>query len=646
MKLLLIIIILIFSINTTIAQLQGQAKTDSLLKELPKMKEDTNGVNLLNNISFEYRKINPDEGIKYGKHGLNLSEKIRWELGKAKSYRSLGINYYRKSELPKALIYHKKALSINKKLKNKSGIVNNFENIGIIYQSQSDYPKALENYYKAMKINEEIGNKNRIANSLGNIGSIYFRQSNNPKALEYFKKALKIAEESGSKNVIANILGNIGLVYTFQTVYPKALEYLKKSLKMLEELGDKNGIASILGNIGILYNKQSDYQRALEYYFKTLKIRKETGDISGVATILGNIGELYLKLSQDSVIIEFKKESESISIKKEVNLNNAINYLKESINILDEIGEIHKKSFFLYYLSNAYTEKGDYKKAYETYKEHKKLNDSIFSSKNNTKIANLEAKRESEVKQKEIEILKAEKEKEKLQRYAMFGGIAGLGIIIGLILIQRRKSEKLLLNVLPAKIAKRLKAKEHPIADHFDNASIIFIDIVGFTSLSSDADPKRVVSVLNDIFTIFDKLADKHGLEKIKTIGDAYMAVAGIPEIQDDHSKRAAQMALDIKQEMKDFKTSDGTEIKFRIGIDCGTVVAGVIGEKKFIYDLWSDAVNTASRMESTGESGQIQITENFKTELEKFEGNWNFILRGEFEIKGKGLMKTYFLEN
>jgi class 3 adenylate cyclase len=124
------------------------------------------------------------------------------------------------------------------------------------------------------------------------------------------------------------------------------------------------------------------------------------------------------------------------------------------------------------------------------------------------------------------------------------------------------------------------------------------------------------------------------------------MAVAGIPEIQADHSKRAAQMALDIKTEMKEFKTSDGTEIKFRIGIDCGAVVAGVIGEKKFIYDLWSDAVNTASRMESTGESGQIQITENFKSELEKFEGNWNFTLRGEFEIKGKGIMNTYFLED
>jgi class 3 adenylate cyclase len=175
---------------------------------------------------------------------------------------------------------------------------------------------------------------------------------------------------------------------------------------------------------------------------------------------------------------------------------------------------------------------------------------------------------------------------------------------------------------------------------------VVISDLVGFTKMSSSANPKEIVALLNDIFTIFDKLAYKHGLEKIKTIGDAYMAVAGIPEIQADHAKRTAQMALDIKSEMKGFKTSDGTEIKFRIGIDCGAVVAGVIGEKKFIYDLWSDAVNTASRMESTGESGQIQITENFKSELEKFEGDWKFELRGEFEIKGKGLMKTYFLGN
>jgi len=585
--------------------LQGQAKIDSLLKELPKMKEDTNGVILLKSLSYNYSDINPDFGIKYGKQALELAKKINWDFGKVKSYNSLGINY----------------------------------------KAKSNYPKALDNYFKGLKIAEKLKLKSSQAGFLGNIGVIYHHKSDNTKSIEYFQKALKINEELGDTIKVANDLLGLGSVYGFISDYPKSIDYFIKALEIYKEIDNKDGIALCLGNLGNIYSFQSDYPKALEYYFEVLEYYKDSKNKSGEARILGNIGYSYLLMSQDKAINNSENKFQ-LKLDKEVNLNKSIRYSILALDLFKETGDKFSISNSKKNLSEAYQLKGDYKKAFETYNEYKTLKDSIFSSENNTKIANLEAKRESELKEKEIVILKKDKENEKLQRYAMFGGIAGLGIIIGLILIQRRKSEKLLLNVLPAKIAKRLKAKEHPIADLFDNASIIFIDLVSFTKMSSNANPKEIVALLNDIFTLFDKLADKHGLEKIKTIGDAYMAVAGIPEIQADHSKRAAQMALDIKKEMKDFKTSDGTEIKFRIGIDCGAVVAGVIGEKKFIYDLWSDAVNTASRMESTGESGQIQITENFKTELEKFEGNWNFTFRGEFEIKGKGLMKTYYLGN
>ena len=380
-----------------------------------------------------------------------------------------------------------------------------------------------------------------------------------------------------------------------------------------------------------------------------MKINEELGNKSGIALILGSKGALYLKLSQDSVLSKISKGTELVSLKKEINLNRSIEYFHKAIELYKEIGDLDYRSSNLKILAEAYKQKGDYKKWGTYLEESHKLNDSVFNQENNEKLSNLEKLREDDLNRMQIEKqaiqLEAQENEKQLIIYSAAIVVVLVILILALVINSRRKSNKLLLNVLPAKIAKRLKAKEHPIADHFDGASIMFVDIVGFTSLSSDADPKRIVSVLNDIFTIFDKLADKHGLEKIKTIGDSYMAVAGIPEIQADHSKRIALMALDIKNEMKDFKTSDGTEIKFRIGIDCGAVVAGVIGEKKFIYDLWSDAVNTASRMESTGESGQIQITENFKEELDKFEGNWKFELRGEFEIKGKGLMKTYYLD-
>jgi adenylate cyclase len=226
---------------------------------------------------------------------------------------------------------------------------------------------------------------------------------------------------------------------------------------------------------------------------------------------------------------------------------------------------------------------------------------------------------------------------------------------------ERDKSEKLLLNVLPESIASRLKQGETPIADHFKEASVIFIDIADFTKLSAKSSPQMMVKMLNEIFTIFDKIAAKYGLEKIKTIGDCYMAAAGIPVPRNDHAEAIAMMALDVMSKMKEYRSEDGHEIKFRIGLDCGPIVAGVIGEQKFIYDLWGDMVNTASRMETNGVIGRIQCTERFKNKLtidnlqltneenrtSKIEHRTTiFEERGEIEIKGKGKMRTWFLIN
>ena len=209
------------------------------------------------------------------------------------------------------------------------------------------------------------------------------------------------------------------------------------------------------------------------------------------------------------------------------------------------------------------------------------------------------------------------------------------------------KSEQLLLNVLPEPIAIRLKDGEKPIADHFEEASVIFIDIADFTQLSSRSTPEEIVNMLNDIFSTFEKITVKYGLEKIKTIGDCFMAASGIPVPREDYAQATALMALEAMNSMKDYKTFDGNDILFRIGLDCGPTVAGVIGEQKFIYDLWGDMVNTASRMESSGIIGKIQCTERFKEKLQSTDiySMFRFNERGEIEIKGKGLMKTYLLE-
>ncbi|MEJ2753456.1 MAG: adenylate/guanylate cyclase domain-containing protein [Chloroflexota bacterium] len=205
----------------------------------------------------------------------------------------------------------------------------------------------------------------------------------------------------------------------------------------------------------------------------------------------------------------------------------------------------------------------------------------------------------------------------------------------------RSRADDLLLNILPGTIAGRLKENPGIIADGFSEATVLFADIVDFTTMSSGADPADVVRKLNEIFSDFDRLAIRHGLEKIKTIGDAYMVAGGLPEAQPDHCQVVAAFALDMVAAMERHRSWTGEAMRIRVGINTGPVVAGVIGQQKFIYDLWGDAVNVASRMESNGLSNEIQVTQAVK---DKLAGLYEFEERGPIYVKGKGEMVTYLM--
>ncbi len=205
---------------------------------------------------------------------------------------------------------------------------------------------------------------------------------------------------------------------------------------------------------------------------------------------------------------------------------------------------------------------------------------------------------------------------------------------------EQEKSDQLLLNILPSSIADRLKNDDRAIADGFAEVTVLFADLVGFTEISSIASPQELVELLNHIFSIFDQLSQDYGLEKIKTIGDEYMVAGGIPLPKADHAQAIAQMALAMQRSMEKF-TFRQQSISLRIGINSGAVVAGVIGTKKFSYDLWGDTVNVASRMQSSGMSGKIQVTE---TTYQLLKDKYKFIERGLVNIKGKGEMMTYWL--
>jgi class 3 adenylate cyclase len=208
------------------------------------------------------------------------------------------------------------------------------------------------------------------------------------------------------------------------------------------------------------------------------------------------------------------------------------------------------------------------------------------------------------------------------------------------------QNQALLLNVLPNSIAERLKAGETLIADEHESATILFADIVGFTKLSSEYPAIQIVEMLNWIFSIFDDLSEQYGLEKIKTIGDSYMVAGGVPLRHPHHVEAVSEMGLEIIRKIRTFSEQSGLEINVRVGIHTGPVVAGVIGQKRFIYDLWGDTVNTASRMESSGEAGRVHVSEAMYKALSATHLATPFSVqeRGEISVKGKGTMRTYFL--
>lgn len=208
--------------------------------------------------------------------------------------------------------------------------------------------------------------------------------------------------------------------------------------------------------------------------------------------------------------------------------------------------------------------------------------------------------------------------------------------------LEQVKSDRLLLNVLPAKIAPLLRDGHRVVAERFDDVSVLFADIVGSTALTVELEPERMVELLNEVFSYFDSVTERYGAEKIRTIGDNYMVPAGVPEVRQDHAQAIAGMALEMLDYVQERTAEDSGRLQFRIGINSGPAVAGVVGTTKFHYDIWGDTVNVASRMESQGEPGMVQVT---RATYELIKDEFVCVPRGTLDVKGRGVMETWFLE-
>ncbi|MCW3123049.1 MAG: hypothetical protein JWQ38_2541 [Flavipsychrobacter sp.] len=683
--------------GSSYAQKQGQAKIDSLFKEFPKAKEDTNKVKILNDLSYTYGSINPDEGIKYGQQALTLATKLEWNKGAAYSCNVIGYIFSKKNDYNKAIEYKSNALKISEKIDDKSGCIQalvdignyndrlgNYPNalknyiqalkiaketndkmgeakatssLGRMYDAQSDYPRALDYYFRALKIDEEIGNKMGSGVVLGNIGSIYSEQSDYPKSMEYLQKSLKIFEELGDDEYVLTAKVTIASIASKQGNYPMALEYYFNALKGVEKTGDKYMMGIVMGNIGVAYSKQGDYTKAIVYYAKSLKISEEIGDKSGIAFQLSDLGNAYFESVAQS--IEKNNYKEKIPISEMVKLHKAIDYMEKSIALGKEVNVPDVIQYTLKNLVGAYKLSGDYKKALDASDKYNAIKDSVFSNDNKVKMAKLETKREVDLKEKQIAINKLELVRKQNERIIFSIGLGLMLVVVsGLFFnlnfvrksrkaIQKEKdvSEGLLLNILPSEVAHELKAKGYSDAKHFDQATVLFTDFKGFTNMSEKMSADELVAELNYCFKRFDEITYGYGIEKIKTIGDSYMAAGGLPDPSSCTPDQVVKAALEMNDFILKRKAERDKEGKLsfemRVGIHTGPVVAGIVGIKKFQYDIWGDTVNTASRMESSGEVGRVNISgPTYELVKDKFKCDY----RGKITAKGKGEVDMYFV--
>ncbi|MCC5915940.1 MAG: tetratricopeptide repeat protein [Cryomorphaceae bacterium] len=584
---------------------------------------------------------NYPRALKYFQKSLTIWEEIGDKNGIASSLNTIGIIYKDQGNYPRALEYYQKSMVIFEELGDKNGITQNLINIGNNYNVQGNYPRALEYYQKSLVIFEELGDKKGIAKNLNNIGIIYRTQGNYLRALEYYQKSLAIEEELGHKYGFATSLSNIGNIYEDQGNYPRALEYLEKSLAIFEEIGDKYGIASSLNTIGIIYKKQGNYPHALEYYQKSLAISEEIGHKKSISGSLINVGILY---------------------KEQYKNNLALSYCQKGLALAEEIGALDWQKNACKCLYDTYLGLGKDKEALKFFEQMISLRDSIYNEENTKKLTRLEMQYDFDKKEaatqaeqeKKDAIATQELKRQKLVRNAFVGGFAIVFLFALVVFKQRNKiseekarSEELLLNILPEETAKELKEKGSADAQLIDEVTVLFTDFKGFTAMSENMSPKDLVDDLHQCFSAFDHIMEKYGIEKIKTIGDAYMAAGGLPTPNSTHAADVVKAGLEMAEIVEAGKAqkiaNNQPFFEIRIGVHTGPVVAGIVGIKKFSYDIWGDTVNTASRMESSGEVGKVNISET-TFNLLKDDPDFDFESRGKIAAKGKGEVEMWFV--
>jgi adenylate cyclase len=653
---------------------------DSLEAVLKKEIHDTVRVYTLIELAEQYYENSPEKAILACEQARDISEKTGFETGLINSYGWLAYLYEQTGQIDKAIDYNNRSLALAEKTDSKKDQAVVLNNLAAIYKDLGRIDEALQMHHRSLRIRIAMDDKSGISTSYNNIGLICAGQGRIAQALDYYSKALKIEEELKNDEGISTLLLNIGSVYRDQGDHDKAFEYFDRSRKLNEQSGDNYSLAYSLNGLGNLFEEQGKPDSALYYYRSSLAIRLGLADVQGVSYSHKNIGVIFSKTNQpDSARWYFEKSLkgfDSIGDKWGMAVaNNKLGKLfldlgktREAKVLLDRALVLSKELGYPADIRDAagnlqqlFRKEQQWKDALQMNDLYIAMRDSVINDKNRKAI--LRTQFSYEYHQKEL-ALKAEQDKkdaiahaeirkQRILRNSIAAGLAGLFIFSVILFRQRNKiskarrvSDELLLNILPSETAEELKSTGFAKAKDFREVTVLFTDFKNFTLMSERLSAQELVNEINHCYCAFDNIIGKYGVEKIKTIGDSYMCAAGLPVVSVTHAADAINAALDIRdfiaKEVESRKAKGEPFFEIRIGLHTGPVVAGIVGIKKFAYDIWGDTVNIASRMESSGETGKVNISDATHR-LVKHQ--FHCTHRGQVGAKNKGAIDMYFVE-
>jgi len=512
----------------------------------------------------------------------------------------------------------------------------------LVANSQSkagQLPAALASYLEAHDHFKKVNDLQGMCSSLNNIAIVHAKQNRLEEALSYFGEATEMDRTMKDELGVIKGLNNQSICLIQLKRYEEAVPKLDSALMMCKQMNNRKEEASILSILGNLNYFRRDLTTAAKFFEEEYAIIKDRPNPTEKAGNRINLGTVRLEQQQ---------------------LGQAEKLITEGLQLSLTIG--HKE-----YIRNGYEKLAQVDSAlnrmdaaYEHYKLYALYKDSILNEQTTGQLTEMETRFDTERKEQQIVLLNKDNElqqqeirRQKLLRNGFVGGFVIVLLSAIVFLLQRnrinrekQRSEELLLNILPYETAQELKQKGSADAKLIDQVTVLFTDFKGFTALSEKVTPKELVQDLHECFSEFDRICQRHGIEKIKTIGDAYMAAGGLPTANGTHAVDVVRAALEMRtfiEKGKLMKVSAGLPyFEIRIGVHTGPVVAGIVGIKKFQYDIWGDTVNTASRMESSGEAGKVNVSE---TTYQQVKDVFNCHYRGEIEAKGKGKVKMFFVE-